>query len=373
MPNRILKNALRTWPGTLSVWLSLLCLVTIANSNAQERQARIADAQTQENVWALLQKVIAEHWNGGESKTTSSTNTSGSETNVEGAFRAASKLMPERLDLKFGVASALIGQALGTNGQRLETKVREALVIYQEIENLDTNGFEAPLLFGAYARALGDTNASESVLQGLLVREPDRTRDYLQKFERIDRLLQTTPVVSPRSIPSEDRIDAIVVLGAGLETNGLMKTKLIRRLKQCLKLARMHPDTPIILTGGNPKDGITEAYAMRRWCLKKGISKKRLWLEDKARDTVENALYTSVILQKLQVSQVTLVTSVSHMRRGLADLDEACLQRGLKIHWSDLAARTKGDVELDKEQERLGIYRDVLRISGLWSFPGIQR
>jgi uncharacterized SAM-binding protein YcdF (DUF218 family) len=358
---------------TLSVWLALFCFGEGTISSAQESQPRAPDVRSQEKVWGLLQKVIAQYWDGSESKKTSSTNTIGNETNVEAAFRAASKLMPERLDLKFGVASALIGQALSTNGQRLETKVREALVIYGEIQNLDTNGFEGPLLFGAYARALGDTNASESVLQGLLTRQPDRTKAYLQKFERIDLLLQMTPMLSPRSIPSEERIDAIVVLGAGLETNGLMKPKLKRRLKQCLKLARIHPDTPIVLTGGNPKAGITEAYAMCRWRLKKGISKKRLWIEDKARDTVENALYTSAILQKLQVSQAILVTSASHMRRGLADLEEACLQRGLRIRWSNLAAKNKGDLDSDKEQERLGIYRDVLRTSGLWAFPGIRR
>lgn len=349
-------------------WSVFGCFSLVAEQNHE----RPADARTQEQVWQLLQKVIGEYWNG-ESKNPSATNSAANDTNVEAAFRAAAELMPQRLDLKFGVASALIGQAAGTNGQRLELKVKEALNVYREIEVFDTNGFDAALLFAAYSRAIGETNAAESALNDLMLAYPGRTREYLQRFARIDTALQITANEKPpqRKSPGDRR--AIVVLGAGLETNGTMKAKLVDRLKQCRKLARTYPEAPIILTGGNQKGGITEAYAMKLWCLHKGISKKRILLEDKARDTVENALYCSKILKKLEISEVTLVTSVSHMRRGLADFEEACLQRGLSVRFSNLASRTKGDAELDKEQERLGVYRDVLRTSGLWTFPGIQR
>jgi uncharacterized SAM-binding protein YcdF (DUF218 family) len=140
-----------------------------------------------------------------------------------------------------------------------------------------------------------------------------------------------------------------------------------------LKLARLNRAAPIILTGGNQKAGITEAYAMSRWLEKRGVRRKRLYLEDKARDTVENALFCSEILQRLGVTHVTLVTSSNHIRRGFADLQEACFQRGLNLQFDSLAANTKGDVDLDKKQERLGVYRDVMRTSGLWAYPELQR
>src|SRR5262249_6046393 len=140
-----------------------------------------------------------------------------------------------------------------------------------------------------------------------------------------------------------------------------------------LRLARIYPNAPIILTGGNQKSGVTEAYVMSVWCMKRGISRKRLFLEDQSKDTVGNALYSAAILQSLGVTHVTLVTSSSHIRRGLADLEVACLQRGLKLQYDNLVARAKGDAELDRQQERLGIYRDLMRASGLWAFPGIQR
>jgi len=96
-------------------------------------------------------------------------------------------------------------------------------------------------------------------------------------------------------------------------------------------------------------------------------------MEDKARVTIENAFYTSNILEKLPVTDVVLVTSLSHIHRALADFKEVSSQRGLKLHFSVIAATSKGEAELDPQQERLGVYRDVLRASGIWSFPGLQR
>jgi vancomycin permeability regulator SanA len=329
---------------------------------------------SQEQVARLLQKVIQEYWSDA-ARTTASTNATAvaAETNVEAAFRQASALMPDRLDLRFGIASALLSQAIGTNGAELELKLKGALQVYQEIHALDTNGFDAPILYAAYTRALGQTNASEAALNALMALHPVQTKEYLEKFQCIDRILQIEPNQKlNRTMPRDSR-HAIVVLGAGLETNGTIKAKLTARLKQCLKLARTYPSSPIILTGGNQKAGVTEAYIMSQWCAKKGISRKRLILEDKARDTVENALFSAKILQKLGVTHVTVVTSYTHVRRGLADLQEACQLRGLNLEYDNLVAKTKDDSDLDKTQECLSIYRDVMRISGLWAYPGMRR
>ena len=293
-------------------------------------------------------------------------------TNIEAAFRKASKLMPQRLDLRFDIASCVMAQAIQTNGQQLFLLVSNTLQVYREIQTLDPNGFDAPLLSAAYSRAIGDTNRCAAIIDHLQSVYPDQTREYLSRFARLDRILQLTPREKPPIDLPRDKRHGIVVLGAGLETNGAAKAKLVGRLQQCLKLARRYRHAPVILTGGNQKGGLTEAYVMSLWLTQHGISQKRIFLEDRARDTMENALFCAPILQRLRVTHVTLVTSASHSRRGLADLEEACLQRGLKLEYETLASR-KGDKGLNEDQERLGIYRDVLRISGLWAFPGLRR
>ena len=101
--------------------------------------------------------------------------------------------MPDRLDLRFGIASSLMLQAIQTNGQPLEMKVQAALQVYREIQGLDPNGFEAPILYAAYARAIGDSNACETAISRLMTIHPQRTELYLQKLAETDRILQSTP------------------------------------------------------------------------------------------------------------------------------------------------------------------------------------
>jgi uncharacterized SAM-binding protein YcdF (DUF218 family) len=341
-------------------------------ATADEPRPGAVNAQSQEKVARILQAVLQHYWESGDGTNAPGTNWVANYTNVETAFREASKLMPERMDLRFGIASLLISQALQTNGPALEIKVAEALRAYQEIWALDTNSFDAPILYAAYARAIGETNASNATLDSVMRLYPQRATEYLSKFRLVDLLFEKPPLEALGNIMPRDKRHAIVILGAGLETNGTIKSKLSSRLHQGLKLARTYKAAPIILTGGNQKSGVTEAYVMARWLLNCGISKKRLYLEDQSKDTVGNAAFSSLILQSLGVTHVTLVTSNSHMRRALTDFQEACFQRGLKLQY-DCAPVKTSEADLDQEQERVGVYRDLLRSSGIWSFPGIQR
>lgn len=352
-------------------WLLAPLVWIWAAAGAEAPAPGAINARAQERVTQLLQTVV-DSWKGEGTNAPATTNGIPAEAKIEAAFREACQLMPERLDFRFDVASALLLQGLQTNGQQLELKVKDALAVYQQIQSLDPDGFDAPLLYAAYTRALGETNRSHEAMQKLQTIHPDRARKYLQLFDSIDHTLEMTPPEKPPRDRPRDEPYAIVVLGAGLETNGFVKTKLAGRLEQCLKLARVYRHAPIIFTGGNQKGGVTEAYAMSVWCRQRGISKKRLILEDRARDTVENAFFCAAILQRLGIKHVLLVTSVSHLRRGLADLQQACRERGLNLQFDTLAAR-KGDAKTDPAQERLSVYRDVLRINGFWTFPGLRR
>lgn len=331
-------------------------------------------ADAQERVAELTQKVLGPFRNEGALSDGGGTATnqiapSITYTNIEAAFREASALMPGRLDLRFGIASALIGQALQTNAP-FELRMKSALQTYQDIHALDTNGFQAALLYAAYTRAIGETNASENTIERLIRTHEARTRSYLEKFRRLDEVMQITPTnLPPKDLPASGR--AIVIFGAALETNGLMKPKLIDRLKQGLAVAQLYPEAAIVVSGGNQKGGLTEAYLMSRWLVEQGISTNRVYPEDRATDTVGNAVYSCAILQKLGIAHVTLVTSASHMRRAMADLEEAAIDRGLRITFSHGAAPDQS--ALDEKRERVAVYRDVLRTSGLWAYPGIQR
>src|SRR5215472_11636847 len=108
------NNAKRS---VLTIEVCLLALVVVLCRGpgfCGEALTGNVDSESQEKVVQLLQKVIQDYWNG-EGRNTAITNGAGISTNVEAAFREASKLMPERLDLRFGIASALMSQAVQTN------------------------------------------------------------------------------------------------------------------------------------------------------------------------------------------------------------------------------------------------------------------
>jgi hypothetical protein len=329
-----------------------------------------ASAATQEKVAELIQNALGPYRNEDSSIIATNYVASRNLTNIETNFRQASALMPSRLDLRFGIASALLLQSLQTNSE-FDLKIKNAMAVYRDIRALDTNGFQANMLLATYTRAIGDGNAADAVFKILQGVHPQRTAEYLERLRRADEILQTKLNTEPVGMMPTNRDHAILVLGAALETNGTIKVKLLARLQQALKVARLNPEAPIVVTGGNQRCGITEAYAMSNWLQGQGICSNRLYIEDQARDTVGNALFSCGILQKLGVTHVTLVTSANHIRRGLADLQEACLQRGLRLIYGNLAA--DGEPELDPVIERVAVYRDVMRVSGLWAFPGIQR
>ena len=115
---------------------------------------------------------------------------------------------------------------------------------------------------------------------------------------------------------------------------------------------------------------------MKKWLVEKGIKPERIYIEDQAKDTVGNALYSVKILKELGAKNVTLVTSATHMRRGLAVLKEMAVTEGLELdnitNLVYLDYNNLDEAYQIPQKEKLVIYRDVMRASGIWAYPGIQ-
>ncbi|TCJ93877.1 DUF218 domain-containing protein [Nocardia alba] len=110
---------------------------------------------------------------------------------------------------------------------------------------------------------------------------------------------------------------AIVVLGYGLLPDGTMRPELGNRLHAALIQALMSPASPVIVTGGNPRNGVTEAQVMADWLNVRGVARQRLHAETEAGSTVQNAEFSARMMAALGVSEAVLITSADHMRRAL--------------------------------------------------------
>ncbi len=155
---------------------------------------------------------------------------------------------------------------------------------------------------------------------------------------------------------------AIVVLGLGLEGDGSMTGELVARLRSAVAAAERSPESPIVVTGGNPQSGITEAEAMHRWLVDEGIAADRIHTESTANSTVQNAQRTTALAAEIGVENLVLATTPSHLRRAMSDFE---------IAGSDVIGAATVDVDDVPDlptlapTARLGMTVDATKILGI--------
>lgn len=131
--------------------------------------------------------------------------------------------------------------------------------------------------------------------------------------------LAQPPVVTAKDFSKP----AIVILGYGLNDNGTMRPILRRRVLMGLTVAQFYPQSPIIVTGGNPRNGTTEAAQMRKMLMLLGFPDNRIIVEDKANSTVQNARYSVPLAEEAGTSGIILVTSSTHQDRADGNFADA--------------------------------------------------
>lgn len=112
---------------------------------------------------------------------------------------------------------------------------------------------------------------------------------------------------------------AFVVLGNALQ-NGEMTDELKGRCDAAAAAARVFPFSILVCSGGatgdNNPEGHTEAGLMKAYLTEKhGIAPERIFIDERATDTAENAVNTFSILREQGVESMTLVTSSYHQAR----------------------------------------------------------
>jgi uncharacterized SAM-binding protein YcdF (DUF218 family) len=130
------------------------------------------------------------------------------------------------------------------------------------------------------------------------------------------------------SIPFRPKGDVIVLLGGGvrdktqdLTGSGAPTEEMTARIVTAFRLQRQL-DVPILVSGGVVYSGRSaEAPVVRRFLVDLGVPASKILIEDKSRDTAENARFSRVILQEHRFRQPLLVTSAFHMRRSVKAFD----------------------------------------------------
>ena len=94
---------------------------------------------------------------------------------------------------------------------------------------------------------------------------------------------------APQLDPAVQPQWAIVVFGSALDKDGGVPQALSSRLEKALVVANTNPGATVVVAGGKPQAGVTEAQAMKRWLVEHGVGEERIVTEEQSTDTVGNA------------------------------------------------------------------------------------
>lgn len=144
-------------------------------------------------------------------------------------------------------------------------------------------------------------------------------RVYLSEDYRL--LIHGRDDAGALDVPDDSR-HAFAVLGYGLE-NGEMTEELKKRCDAAAAAAEAFPGAVLVCTGGatgsNNPERHTEAGMMKDYLVRvRGISPDRIFTDESALTTAENALNTFMILRDLGRTTLTVITSTYHQRWGQA-------------------------------------------------------
>ena len=158
----------------------------------------------------------------------------------------------------------------------------------------------------------------------------------------------------PQALP--ESIDGIVVLGGGFEgainlaRGGYELNGGGDRLVEAAVLARRFPGAKVLVSGGTGTlllDGVGDAATAPRLLTALGVAPERLLLEQRSRDTYENAIFSRDLARPAPGEAWLLVTSAFHMPRAVALFRKA----GFPVIPWPVDYRTSG-------REGIGLFRD---------------
>jgi len=157
------------------------------------------------------------------------------------------------------------------------------------------------------ALSIGIRKRSLKIIRGIVI--------ALAAIGIIFTTAMTGVVMSRMNGDADIPCDYIIVLGAGLDGETPSLT-LVDRLRRCTDYMNDFPESTAIVSGGmGSGETITEALAMERYLISKGISPSRIIKEEKATNTNENLIFSKEIIDERNGGSVAIISSDYHIFR----------------------------------------------------------
>jgi len=149
------------------------------------------------------------------------------------------------------------------------------------------------------------------------------------------------------------KADAIVVISGG-ETEA--------RIKEGIWLYDNGYAPTIIFAGAAREGDVSNALAMKRIAMRKGVPAGDILIEEDSRDTEENAEFTAEIIKKQNYKSIILSTSPYHQRRAFHNFKKNLPELRI-INWSAKDSRWRKFGWWKTEEGRRLTFSEFLKIT----------
>lgn len=140
-------------------------------------------------------------------------------------------------------------------------------------------------------------------------------------------------IASRLNPPEAEGLDYIVVFGAEVKKDGTLSRSLESRLERAVEAAAENPKAFLVLTGGsNQPHMASEAEYMGQYLLGRGIPEERLLYEIQAKNTYENVLYSSALIERIEAGKKEKIRNAGIRPKGseeILSVEEIPLRIGL--------------------------------------------
>jgi len=132
------------------------------------------------------------------------------------------------------------------------------------------------------------------------------------------------------------KADVIIVPGMELAADGRGHSILWNRMLAA-ELALKAGEAPrIIVTGGKPKNGVTEAQRMLEYARELDFPDGAILAEHKARSSVENARFAADLMVEQGMRSALVLSDRRHLRYAIPVFRDAFEERGLTLYWRSI-------------------------------------
>ncbi|WEV36944.1 ElyC/SanA/YdcF family protein [Lactobacillus sp. ESL0677] len=286
----------------------------------------------------------------------------GDQDALEAIFKELIQFDPTNFDYQQDLAATLI----------TDNQIEQAVELLQNILQKAPNNYDALMSYYVYSGIVKD-DFSASLLKRLIALDSKRTAMFMQDFANLEKIRQTKIATE---INSYEDGHLFILLGYDLRKDGSIPPILHQRLSLALQLLIKNPRSSVIVTGGIPENGHTEAYLMKKWLVNHGVAPERIFTESKSINTIENAEFSLRCAHQIAFSKkITLISSVSHLRR----VQILFMIASKKINGAEQIMDIVGTPDVPElinhssREEQIAMYRDVLRIDDIWLYPNLVR